>query len=212
MKPLCFGEMCLKRRVVAKQKPHARPVQDILVRMRGAITGPVVTIETILRAMDPAAQAVLLLLPALILVTPLSGIPGLSSLGGLVILLVALQILLGRRAIWLPGFILRRRLSVDRLRWALDKLARPAAFIDRKARTRAAWAVQFPLRHLALMLCMLCGMLMPALELIPFSATTLAMVVTILASALLVRDGVLLMLGLGGFALAMLGITLLVSG
>ncbi|MGY6549134.1 MAG: exopolysaccharide biosynthesis protein [Roseinatronobacter sp.] len=190
-----------------------QPVQDMVQQLRVSLTtGPEVTVEAVLRAMTPAAQPVFLLLPALILVTPISGIPGLSSLGGLVILLVALQILLGRRAIWLPGFILRRRLSVDRLRWALDKLARPAAFIDRKARTRAAWAVQFPLWHLALMLCMLCGMLMPALELIPFSATTLAMVVTILASALLVRDGVLLMLGLGGFALAMLGITLLVSG
>ncbi len=179
--------------------------------MRGAITGPSVTLETLVRAMDPAVQPVLLLLPALILVTPLSGIPGLSSLGGLTIALVALQILLGRPTIWFPAFVLRRRLSADRLLRALDRLDRPVRFLDRRSVARADWFFAFPGRQLALATCVACGLAMPFLELVPFSATTLAMVVTILAAALLVRDGLLAALGLGGFALAILIITKLVT-
>jgi hypothetical protein len=190
---------------------RGQPVQDILDRMRAAMTHPSVTVETLVRAMDPAVQPVLLLLPALVLVSPLSGIPGLSSLGGLTIALVALQILLGRPAIWFPAFVLRRHLSADRLLRALDRLDRPARFIDRRSVARAGWFFAFPGRPLALVTCAVCGLTMPFLELVPFSATTLAMVVTILAAALLVRDGLLAALGLSGFALAILILAKLVT-
>ncbi|MGY6548651.1 MAG: exopolysaccharide biosynthesis protein [Roseinatronobacter sp.] len=191
-------------KALARDGPRAHPVQDILQRLRGAIDGPSVRVRTLVRAMDPSVQPVLLLLPALILVSPLSGIPGLSSLGGLTIALVACQILLGRQTIWLPAFVLRRHLPADRLLRALDRLDRPARFIDRRSVARAGWFFPFAGRPLALATCVACGMAMPFLELVPFSATVLALVVTVLAAALLVRDGLLAALGLGGFALAIL--------
>ncbi|MBN2759053.1 MAG: exopolysaccharide biosynthesis protein [Rhodobacteraceae bacterium] len=181
-----------------------RPVQDMLDQIRHAADGPSVAVGDVMRAMDASSRPVLLLLPALILVSPLSGIPGLSSLGGLTIALVAAQILLGREAIWLPGFILRRRLATERLNWGLGKLDKAAAFIDRKSVPRAEWIFAFPGRHLLLITCMACGLIMPFFELVPFSATTLAVVVSILASGLLVRDGVVAGLGLGGFGLAVM--------
>ena len=211
MKHCRVFETRLKALAVATQIPRGRPVQDILVRMRGAITGPSVTVETILRSMDPAAQAVLLLLPALILITPLSGIPGLSSLGGLTIALVACQILLGRPMIWLPDFVLRRTLPTERLQRALTRLDRPARFIDRRSVARAEWFFVFPGQQMALVTCIACGLAMPFLEFVPFSATTLALVVSILASALLVRDGVLVALGLSGFGIAVLIVAMLAS-
>jgi len=176
-----------------------------------ASSGPSVTIGEIVRAMDPSVQPVLLLLPGLILVTPLSGIPGLSSLGGLTIALVAAQILLGRSDIWLPDLVLRRHLPAARLAWSLERLDRFAAFIDARSITRAEWLIGFPARQLALATCLLCGMAMPFLELVPFSATTLAVVVSILAAALLVRDGVLMAFGLSGFGFAVLLIAKLAS-
>lgn len=184
--------------------PDLQPVQDILRRIRGAANGPMVTIESLLRAMDPSSQPVLLLVPALFLITPLSGIPGLSTLGGLTIALVAFQILLGRRVIWFPSLLLRRRLSADRLLRALTRLDKPARYIDRKLVSRGDRFYAFPGRQLSLATCILCGLAMPFLELVPFSATTLAMVVTILAAALLARDGLLTAVGLSVFALAIL--------
>jgi hypothetical protein len=55
---------------------------------------------------------------------------------------------------------------------------------------------------LVLTSCLLCGLAMPFLEVVPFSATSLAVVVSILASALLVRDGLLVAFGLSGLGLA----------
>ncbi len=205
-----FGTLS-RTRANSPRDLRGQAVAEILARIRGAITGRTVSVETLLRAMDPAAQPVLLLLPALILVTPLSGIPGLSSLGGLSIALVASQILLRRPVIWLPAFVLRRELSADRLQRALVRLDRPARFIDRRSVARAEWFFDFPGRQLALVTCLACGLVMPFLELVPFSATTLALVVTILAAALLVRDGLLAAVGLGGFALAIVLIAKLVT-
>jgi hypothetical protein len=187
---------------LSRDMPRGQPVQDILERIRGAIIGTSVSVETLVRAMDPAVQPVLLLLPAMVLVTPLSGIPGLSSFGGLTIALVAFQILLGRPTIWFPTVILRRHLSAERLLRALERLDRPARFIDRRSLARAGWFFAFPGRPLALTTCIVCGLAMPFLELVPFSATVLALVVTILAAALLVRDGLLAAIGLGGFGFA----------
>jgi hypothetical protein len=183
--------------------PPARgPVQDILAALRGAIGGETVTVARLHGAMDAPAQPVLLLLPALILVSPLSGIPGFATVGGLTIALIALQMLVNRPAIWLPGIVLRRSLTSARILRALDRLDRPARFIDHHTVARAGWFVTFPGRQLALGTCVLCGLAMPFLELVPFSATTLATVVTILAAALLVRDGVIVALGLAIFGLA----------
>ena len=186
--------------------PHG-PVQAILAGLRGAVSGETVTVARLHAAMDAPAQPVLLLLPALILVSPLSGIPGFATVGGLTIALIALQMLANRSAIWLPGILLRRSLTSARVLSALDRLDRPARFIDRHTVARAGWFVTFPGRQLALATCAVCGCAMPFLELVPFSATTLASVVTILAAALLVRDGLVVALGLAGFGLAVLGLT-----
>lgn len=193
--------------------PRINPnaVQNIIHHVRQVSGGPSVTVGAIVRAMDSSIQPVLLLLPALILVTPLSGIPGLSSLGGVTIALVAAQMLLGRPDIWLPGFVLRRPLPGPRLARSLERLDRFAAFIDKRSITRAEWLLGFPGRQLALATCLLCGLAMPFFELVPFSATTLAVVVSVLAAGLLVRDGVLVAFGLTGFAFAIFLIAKLAS-
>lgn len=182
--------------------PPRGPVQDILAALRRATAGETVTVARLQEAMDASAQPVLLLLPALILVSPLSGIPGLSTVGGITIALISLQMLVNRPAIWLPGIFLRRSLPSARVLRALDRLDRAARFIDRHTVARAGWLVRFPGRHLALVICALCGLAMPFLELVPFSSTTLATVVTILAAALLVRDGLIVALGVTLFSLA----------
>lgn len=196
---------------VEASRINPNAVQNIVHRVRQASAGSSVTVGEIVCAMDASIQPVLLLLPALILVTPLSGIPGLSSLGGLTIALVAAQILLGHSNIWLPDFVLRRHLPAARLAWSLERLDRFAAFIDKRSITRAEWLLGFPGRQLALTTCISCGVAMPFLELVPFSATTLAVVVSVLAAGLLVRDGLLVAFGLSGFGFAIFLIVKLAS-
>lgn len=77
-------------------------------------------------AVGHRAFPALILVPALIITSPASGIPGLSSLGGLTIAMIAAQYALGRRSVWLPQFILKRSLPSNRLKQALSFLANRA--------------------------------------------------------------------------------------
>lgn len=177
-----------------------RPVHDILEDLRAAVTSDEVSVGALLRAMDSSGKAVVLLLPALVVVTPLSGIPGLSSLGGLTIALISFQMLLRRPTVWLPQFVMRRRIPAARLHTALNGLRRPAGVIDRCAAPRLRWLFNFPGRQILQATCMACGLAMPFLELVPLSATTLATAVVIMAVSLIVRDGLFALLGLGSVA------------
>lgn len=64
-----------------------------------------VSVEELVGAIGDRSFGPFLLVPALIALTPLGGIPGLPTFLALVVILVAAQLLLGMRRFWLPHFI-----------------------------------------------------------------------------------------------------------
>lgn len=137
----------------------------------------------------------MLLLPALAVVTPLSGIPGLSSLCGIIIALVGLQLLWGRKTIWLPDWIMRRELPAARLEKTVKWLNGLAKWCDKISRQRLLFLVQKPGAILAQLICVLSGAAMPFLELIPFSSSMLGSAVSLFAVGLVMRDGLFVFVG-----------------
>lgn len=137
-----------------------------------------------------------LLVPALIVVTPLSAIPGLSSIIGLSIALIAVQMVFGRDHVWLPDWIMQRRVARQRLDKALSVLDKPAGFVDRLTRQRLSWLVRPPLSWVPQSICMLCGLAMPFLELVPMSSTILGAAVSLFALAIVTADGLIAIFGL----------------
>ena len=142
-----------------------------------------------------------LTIPALIVVTPLSGIPGLSSLCGIVIALIALQMTIRRSHLWVPGVIARRRISGGRLRDATGKLHKVAAWGDRHARPRLRILLHEPFASLSRAAAACCGLAMPFLEFVPFSSSILGAAVLTFAIGFLASDG-LWILGAGLFLAA----------
>jgi hypothetical protein len=142
------------------------------------------------------SAAYLPLAPALIVVTPLSGIPLLPLICGITIALVSMQMILGRRQIWLPEWLRRRRVRRERLMRALSWLVRPLRVLDR-IRHRLPWLVQRPLAVVPQALCILCGLAMPFLELVPMTSSILGAAVACLAITLVAGDG---LFALGGMA------------
>lgn len=184
-----------------------RTVDELLLRIRKAATQDEVTVDEIVTATGRASLTALLLVPSLLVVTPLSGIPLFSSLCGLTIVLIAGQLLLGRQCLWLPSWVNRRRISGRRLRGALDWLRKPAGWIDRYNTESLTFLVRQPFITLPRALCVVCGAAMPLFEIVPFTSSILGGVVTILAVAMLARNGLLVALGtlplLGGAAWAL---------
>lgn len=178
-------------------KPPDASVGAVLDDVASLIDGESVSIDDIMANLGGASFAPLLFLPAAAVVSPLSGVPGFSALCGVTIALIAAQMVAGRRHLWLPRWLLRRRISSHRLSAALDAVRRPARFLDRITRRRLTALVAPPLSALPSFFCMICGLVMPFLELVPFTSSILGFAVVIFAVAALARDGLLVLIALG---------------
>ncbi len=156
--------------------------------------GEQITVDELVDVVGHSAFHALILVPALIITSPASGIPGLSSSGGLMIAIVAAQHALGRGSIWLPQFILKRSVSAATLRQAVKFLRKPSEVLDRILRPRLTFLVTRPASQILAIVIMMLGLAMPALEFVPFSASIVAAAISLLSLALLFRDGLLLLL------------------
>lgn len=93
--------------------------------------GQTVDIQTMVEAVGEHSFGVLLLVPGLVVLSPLSGISGLPSVFALMVVLIAGQLLIGRSCFWLPQWMLRRKASRGKFDNAMRFLYRLAHFIDR---------------------------------------------------------------------------------
>lgn len=156
-----------------------------------------VSVQQLVEAMGPSSIVALLLFPALIVATPLSGIPGVSSVGGILIALISAQIVIGHTKAWLPEWLLRRSLPAHSLEQALGKLRTPAAHADSHLHRRLRLAAGSFARRILGLTCLVLGAAMPFLELIPLTSSIAAIAVTSLALAVLAGDGLVASAGLG---------------
>jgi hypothetical protein len=74
-----------------------------------------VTIGQILDAFGDRSLAPVLLVPAMLTASPISGIPGVPTVTGIIVALIVVQMLMGRDTLWVPKALARR--GVSRRRW-----------------------------------------------------------------------------------------------
>lgn len=161
-----------------------------------------ITVSRFAEEMGHRSLPAVLAIPAMAVVTPLSGVPMLSSVCGILICLVSGQMLLGRRHLWLPGWLGRRRIKADAVRKASVALRRSVRWLDRHSGKRLPALTRQPFLTVIQVVCLLCGALMPLLEIVPFSSSILGAVVSLLAVAMLTRDGLIALLTLSGLTAA----------
>jgi hypothetical protein len=167
--------------------------------------GDPVSLESIVNAVGRRSFGPLLLMAGVILASPLSGIPGMPTAMSLLVLLIAVQMLWGREGFWLPRWLLNRSVQRGKVEKALGWLRPPARFIDRWLRPRLTALVQRAGAYVVAGVCILIAAGMPAMELVPFSATVAGVALAVFGLALVARDGVLALIGYG-FAAATAGL------
>lgn len=154
-----------------------------------------VTVDDVVSAFGASAFLPIMMVPALLVVSPLSGIPLFSSACGLTIALVAAQMLFGRRRLWLPPMICRRRISGERLHDGIRRLRGLADWIDRHTHDRMRSLAGPKAAPAILAACLVAGLAMPFLELVPFSSSVLGLAVLCFCTALLSGDGLIALCG-----------------
>jgi hypothetical protein len=152
----------------------------------------------------------LLLLAGLITLAPVIGdIPGVPTLIGLFLFLIAVQLLFGRSHFWLPRWLRARSLGREKLGKTLGWLKRPAQYVDRLLRPRLTLLVTGPAVYVIAAACVLIAAALPVMEVVPFSANIAGGALTAFGLALIARDGLFALIA---FALTAVGAGAVVYG
>jgi len=165
-------------------------------RIDAGATGQKISVDRLVDIIGASSFTPLLLAPALAVASPLSGIPLFSSAMGVMIFLVSLQMVLNRDHVWLPGWLLRREVSSDRIRAAFDRLRPVLSWLDTHSHPRLSLFTRRPFRLLAQLLCLISGLSMTLLEFVPLSSSLLGLAVVLLSLGLLARDGAIITLAM----------------
>ncbi|MEQ8255473.1 MULTISPECIES: exopolysaccharide biosynthesis protein [Roseovarius] len=180
---------------MAHPETSSKPITAIIDRLEDTTDRDQVTLRCMIEAFGKSSFTTAMCVPALLVASPLSGIPLFSSACGLLIASIAAQMLVGRDHLWLPAFVMNRSIGNGKMLAALRRLHRIGERIDAITRPRLRPLMTRPFRKLYQALCVLCGVLMVFLEIVPFSSSVLGMATIFFATAIIVRDGVLACLG-----------------
>lgn len=160
--------------LMAELKGQKPSIGDLLARLRGRAYGLL-----------------------LVVVSILSLIPGLSFVGGVIIIVFAAQMMIGRTTPVLPGVIARRRVPMAPVARYVRRVLPTLRFVERFVRPRLAVATIPPLRAIAGIV--LIGLGVTLFIPFPFSQIAPALAALVISIGLLERDGVAF---LAGFVLA----------
>lgn len=155
-----------------------------------------VSLGVIVAAVGSRAFGPLLALVGIILASPLSGIPGMPTTMGLFVLLIAVQLLVRRKRFWLPRWLLSRSVARVNLDKALNWLWYPATFIDRRSKQRLVFFIRGVGNYIVSTICIVIAVCLPLMEIIPFSATSAGVILTIFGLSLIAHDGVMALIAL----------------
>jgi hypothetical protein len=154
-----------------------------------------ISLATIIDGLGPRSYGSALLLAGLVTVAPLIGdIPGVPTLMAVVVVLTAGQMLVRRQGLWLPQWLENRSVSAERTRKAVRGLEKPARMVDRLLRPRLTGLVRGAGRAAVAAACLLIGLALPPMELIPFSATVAGAALTGFGLSLIAADGLVALL------------------
>ena len=173
---------------------------QVIEEMVDAGDGDRVSGAELLEAFGDRAYGPMILVPSLLLVSPLSAIPGFSTAMGLCIFLIAGQMALGRTHPWLPDVIKTRSMRRDRLADGAKFMLKVSKFVDAITRPRLGVLTRGVCRRgLALVVVALAAVI-PLMEVVPMASSMAGAAIALLGLALTARDGLLALVALAPIA------------
>ena len=171
-----------------------------------------VTLSEILELVGEGGLLILTGLLSLVFLIPVS-IPGVSTVFGAAILLIAVSRLF-RRKLWLPKTVQQRVIASDKLREVLQRAMSWMHRLEKISRpNRLKWLASGGMDTFNnLMLILGALLLMAPFGFIPFSNTLPALAIICLALGLLQRDGACILLGYVANVVTMIYFGILIAG
>ncbi len=173
----------------AQTHAQTHALSDVLDRLESSADGDSVSVQTVVDRLGTHSFAALILAFSLVAVSPASAIPGLTTGVALIVFILVAQMIIGRKGVWLPEFLLRREVSSQKLRTAISWLRKPVEMVERFLRPRLTFLLHRPWFFLPQILILGLTLFMPVMEFIPTSGSIASATIALFAAGLLTRDG-----------------------
>jgi len=174
----------------------AQDLEDLLYELdqAAACGGPKVSVGEIMETVGKRSFGPLLLLGGLLGMTPVSAVPTVPSLIALITILVSVQLLFGRKSVWIPRFIEKLSVKTERVTKTVRVSEKPARVVDRLVKPRLQLLTKPFADRIVALVCVLVALCVPPLELLPFAAFIPSLAIATFGLGLLARDGLLVLI------------------
>lgn len=181
---------------------------DVLLRIADSAEERV-SVDEILFRLDDRSFGFVLLLLGLLACMPQP--PGGTIIVGAVLMLVALQLVAGLRAPWIPGVLRRRSLRRTTFRSGVETVVPALKRVERACKPRASWMASGLFERFTALLIFVCGLVI-ALPIPVIGNVLPGIAVVIIAMSLIERDGYMIIAGVTAGLAALVVIGSLVGG
>ena len=158
--------------------------------------GDSVTVEDLLNAVGRRSYGPLLLLLGFVAVSPLTIVPGANWLIALIVLVFAIQLLLGLKFPWAPKRALKFAFPRSALQKGAATAEKYAHIIDQFVKPRLTFLTEFPFVMIIALVCIAAALITFPLGVFPFGPLLPSLTILILGLGLTGRDGLMILLGL----------------
>lgn len=178
----------------------------IVEEVRDGVDGDTVTVGEVLDAIDNRGFGPLLLIPALISISPVGGIPGMSIITGLLIFLIAIQMILHGEHPWIPSRLEKFEFSREKFQNGIDRAKPWVRWTDRWVSERLTIFSTGPMHYVLASLMVLLSLTYIPLALVPMGVFLPGLANTFFAIGITARDGIVVIFGLIASAAAVYGV------
>jgi hypothetical protein len=155
--------------------------------------GARVSLEEVMDAIGRRSFGPLLLVVGLLGMTPVAAVPGAPTVLAVVTVLIAGQLLFGRKSFWLPKVLLKLSVKSGRMKKTVKVASTPAHAVDRVVKPRLQALTGPVADRLVALMCILLACAVPPLELLPLAAFLPAAAIAAFGLGLVARDGLVVL-------------------
>ena len=174
--------------------PAVHNLESLMTSLCERTEGETVTVRDLLDAVGRRAYGPILLLLGFISVSPLTLIPGATWLVALVTLLIALQIVVGKKFPWVPKRFLDFEFQRKHLVAGVNSGRKYAHMVDQYLKPRLTILTAPPFAQLVALICVAATLITFPLGLFPFGPVLPGLTILLFGLGLTARDGVFLIL------------------
>lgn len=170
-------------------------LDEIRAKVEGDATPETLTLSEVIDAFGRRSYGPLLLVIGLFAISPATVVPGMTWLAAALTLVVAGQMALGLKRVWLPRGALQAELPREAVLGGIEKGRGVANRIDGLLKPRLTFLSGPPFVNIVALLCIAAALITFPLGLIPFAPLAPGIAVVFFGLGMVARDGLWLLFG-----------------